>query len=67
MVIFRCDGTYEGILTAVFSGYRSDDVMIECDNDNMFVSENVRRWLRICQSPYGLPKEYEKSLTRQNI
>ena len=37
MVIFRCDGTYEGILTAVFSGYRSDDVMIECDNDNMFV------------------------------
>lgn len=36
MVIFRCDGTYEGILTAVFSGYRSDDVMIECDNDNMF-------------------------------
>ena len=29
MVIFRCDGTYEGILTAVFSGYRSDDVMIE--------------------------------------
>ena len=33
MVIFRCDGTYEGILTAVFSGYRSDDVMIECDND----------------------------------
>lgn len=37
MVIFRCDGTYEGILTAVFSGYRSDDVMIECDNDNMFL------------------------------
>ena len=24
-------------MTAVFSGYRSDDVMIECDNDNMFV------------------------------
>lgn len=65
MVIFRCDGTYEGILTAVFSGYRSDDVMIECDNDNMFVFGD--RWLQICQSPYGLPKEYEKSLTRQNI
>lgn len=74
MVIFRCDGTYEGILTAVFSGYRSDDVMIECDNDNMFVFgectevvTDLSKSLRICQSPYGLPKEYEKSLTRQNI
>ena len=63
MVIFRCDGTYEGILTAVFSGYRSDDVIMTI----CLFSENVRRWLQICQSPYGLPKEYEKSLTRQNI
>lgn len=67
MVIFRCDGTYEGILTAVFSGYRSDDVMIECDNDNMFVFGECTEVVTDCQSPYGLPKEYEKSLTRQNI
>ena len=67
MVIFRCDGTYEGILTAVFSGYRSDDVMIECDNDNMFVFGECTEVVTDLSKSLRVAKRNTKNLLRGRI
>lgn len=37
MVVFKCDGSFEGIFTAIFDAWKCDDVMIEVESDSNMV------------------------------